>query len=392
MLQGMIFPKIETRILVGVLAFVLIMVLLGWAAINEGGRMAAFTETYHARSIEQGAALFAQNCTTCHGPNGLGGAKAPALNNPQLFGYDFFPEITRQINTLNTERADLERESSSTQTTQDRLNQIDARLKEIDAQIQELDAPRRQQLANAIQKGYDPQHPNRIQNVNWNGTLDSFILTTLIHGRPVSNNYWPLGEGGAGMVAWSQTAGGPLRMDQLEDLTAYILNWNRDWTLEDLFAVQQFAIEPVDPAPLRAQIQQLEASGGQIQSAVGSNVRQIMDELGTVTADAARGEQLYHGQTPSFNGTTLPCFTCHVQEGAGTGPQTNGTMTRVQNERLKDPALAGYTPEQYLVESIVAPSNYIVPGFQDLMIKNFGDNLSTQDLADLVAYLETMTQ
>ncbi|MBI5668807.1 MAG: c-type cytochrome [Chloroflexi bacterium] len=389
MFQGMIFPKIENRILVGVLAFVLTMVLLGWAAINEGGRMAAFDETYHARSIEQGAVLFATNCTTCHGPNGLGGAKGPALNNPQLFGHDFFPEVTREINTLNVERTTLEAEAGRTDTTQDRLNQINARIQEIDARIEELDAPRRQQLASAIEKGYDPQRPNRLQNVLWNGTLESFVLTTLIHGRPVSNNYWPIGSSGAGMVAWSQTAGGPLRMDQLEDLTAYILNWDRDWTLDDLFAVQQFAIQPSDPGPLLAQIEQLQASGGELQTAVGVNVRQILTDLETVTGDPARGDQLYHSQARSFNGTTLACNGCHMPEGPGTGPQTNGTMTRIETERLQDPALAGYTPEQYLVESIVQPGNYVVPDFQNVMIPNFGQNLSLQDLADLIAYLET---
>lgn len=387
MLQGMIFPKIENRILVGVLSFVTIMVLLGWAAINEGGRMAAFEQTFHARSIEQGAALFTSNCSTCHGSDGLGGAKGPALNNPQLFGYDFFPEVTKEIGALRTEKADLQNEASRPDTTPERLAEIDTRLAEIDARIEELDAPRRQQLQAAIDRGYDPQRPSRLQNVGWAGTTESFVLTTLIHGRPVSNNYWS----GGGMVAWSQTAGGPLRMDQLEDLTAYIMNWQRAWTMEDLFAVKQFAIEPVDPTPLRAQIEQLQASGGVIPEPVGTNVRDIVAQLAEVSGDPARGDALYHGTdgARSFNGTALGCSTCHLQEGVAVGPQTSGTYTRVLNERLNDPALASYTPEQYLVESIVLPNNYLVPGFQGLMIANFGQNLSIQDLADLLAYLET---
>jgi hypothetical protein len=71
---------------------------------------------------------------------------------------------------------------------------------------------------------------------------------------------------------------------------------------------------------------------------------------------------------------------------------TDGTFTRIQNIRLQDPLLAGETPEQYIVTSILQPSSYIVPGFQDLMLKTFGEQLSDQDLADLVAYLETMNQ
>lgn len=388
--QGMIFPKIENRILVGIVSFLAIMILLVWAAINEGGRMRALTATFHARSIEQGALLFTANCSTCHGPNGYGGAKGPALNNPQLFGHDFFPEITRQITALQTEKADLNVEASRADTTDARRAEIAARIQEIDMQIQELDAPRRQQLQAAIDKGYDPQRPNRLQNVGWAGTTESFILTTLVHGRPVSNNYWS----GGGMVAWSQTAGGPLRMDQLEDLTNYIMNWDKgsNWTLDDLFAVQQFAIEPVDGAPLLRQIEQLQASGGVLPEPVGTNVQEILVALEGVTGDPARGDAIYHNVQPSQLGALLACSGCHMAEGAGVGPQTNGTYTRTLNERLNDPALAGYTPERYLVESIVMPANYIVPGFQNLMVADFGTKLTLQDLADLVAYLETMNQ
>lgn len=224
--------------------------------------------------------------------------------------------------------------------------------------------------------------------MGWSGTLDSFLLTTLVHGRPVSNNYWA----GGGMVAWSQTAGGPLRMDQLEDLTNYMLNWEREWTVEDLFAVQQFAIEPVDGAPLMAQIEQLQASGGVLLEAVGSNVRGILAQLEEVTGDPVRGDQLYHSQTRSFNGTALACNGCHMQEGPGVGPPTAGTWTRILSERLNDPELAGYTAEQYAVESIVLPGSYIVPGYQNVMIANFGDNLSIQDMADLLAYMQTQDQ
>jgi mono/diheme cytochrome c family protein len=231
----------------------------------------------------------------------------------------------------------------------------------------------------AIQLGYNPQKPDRLKNLGWVGTRDAFILTTLIHGRPVSINYWQNGA----MPAWSQTAGGPLRMDQLEDLVAYIENWDKgdQWTLDDLFAVRQFAIEPVLPG-----------QGGPEVETVGTSVDAALTAIGTVTGDPERGNALYHNQTASQAGVKLACSGCHTQTANGTGPMTDGTFWRVENIRLQDPALAGYTPEQYLVTSILQPSAYIVPGFSDLMLKDFGTKLTTQDLADLVAYLETMTQ
>ena len=70
---------------------------------------------------------------------------------------------------------------------------------------------------------------------------------------------------------------------------------------------------------------------------------------------------------------------------------TNGTYTRVINERLKQPQFADFTAEEYLIDSIVNPSHYIVPGYQDYMIKDFGTRqLTNQDLADIVAYLMTL--
>ena len=55
MFERMLVGKIENRITVGLISFMLIIVFLGWAAINEGGRMQAFQQMEDARAIEQGA-------------------------------------------------------------------------------------------------------------------------------------------------------------------------------------------------------------------------------------------------------------------------------------------------------------------------------------------------
>jgi mono/diheme cytochrome c family protein len=410
MLERMLIPTIENRILVGIVSFVGIMVLLGWAAINEGGRMAALEETYHARAIEQGAILFASNCSSCHGNDGRGLAgRAPGLNNPQFFGHDFFPEVSAEVGGLEAEKTGLTSEKSllNTELTAEgtteariaeinaRIPEIDARIAEIDTQIAELNVTRTTGVQAAVDRGYDPARPSRVENLGWSGTHESFVLTTLIHGRPVSVNYWP-----QPMAAWAQTAGGPLRNDQLEDLVAYIENWDKGdaWSLDDLFAVNQYAIEPADPAPLLEQIQLLQQSGGILPEPVGVDVAAITAQLAEVTGDPARGDALYHGTTTATLGGVLGCQGCQLQEGAGTGPQTVGTWTRVTDERLTLPQYAGFTPEQYLVESIVAPGAYIVPtgcaggGCSNVMVANFGERLTIQDLADIIAYLETMNQ
>ncbi|MBZ0289771.1 MAG: hypothetical protein K8I30_19265, partial [Anaerolineae bacterium] len=101
---------------------------------------------------------------------------------------------------------------------------------------------------------------------------------------------------------------------------------------------------------------------------------------------------LYHNQDSSQLRQKLACSGCHLQAATGTGPMTDGTFWRAENVRIQDPALSGFTAEQYLVSSILQPGAYLVPGFQNLMLANFGERISLQDLADLLAYLETMNQ
>ena len=125
---------------------------------------------------------------------------------------------------------------------------------------------------------------------------------------------------------------------------------------------------------------------------IGTDVVSITNDLKNTVGDAERGEKLYHAQEyATLTGTNLPCTGCHQQAVNSVGPMTNGTFTRVVNERLKEPQFADFTAEEYLIDSIVNPSHYIVPGFQDLMVKDFGTRqLTNQDLADIVAYLMTL--
>ena len=71
-LQRLLIERMENRILVGLTVVLASMVLVGWIAINETGRMASFQQQHLARSIEKGAELFANNCAFCHGTSGKG--------------------------------------------------------------------------------------------------------------------------------------------------------------------------------------------------------------------------------------------------------------------------------------------------------------------------------
>ncbi|MBC8098344.1 MAG: c-type cytochrome [Armatimonadetes bacterium] len=415
-MQRMLIERMENRILVGTVTFIGIMIMFGWVAINENARMASFTQQFEARSIERGAELFAANCTTCHGTDGRGiNGRAPALNSPHFFGYDFAPVarktrndlrdqvagLNNELTRLNTELTTLQTEAAGVDVTAARQAEIQTRIDEINLRIPEINvalAPDTElqvalaaaeaefdtyvvSLDAAVLNGYDPELPSRLVQANWGGTVDDYIFTTLVHGRAQNAAMW----NGNLMVSWSQRGTGSMRDDQVWDLVRYIVNFDKgvNWTLDDLYAVNQFAKVPGAVEEGRPEI---------TADAAGDNPDVVLAawEANGIVGDAARGELLYNNREWSQRAERLGCLGCH--QGAAQGPATEGTWDRVINERLTEPQFAGYSPEKYILQSILIPGAYIVPGYADgVMPLNFSERTSVQDLADIVAYIKTQT-
>ena len=299
--------KIEQKVILGTAFFFGILLLIGWVFIKEDARMADFTTQYEARSIERGATVFESNCASCHGANGQGSGRAPALNNPRLFNGE------------------------------------------------------------------------RLEEIGWEGGLFDYIENAIAAGRPNSSAYWS-----QAMPTWGQEYGGPLRPDQVRDLTRFIMNWERTALDEENPPVvaQDFIVPGVREEGDLGILSSGEPVGADVDAAVAA----------LPAGDPARGEALY-------NSNELGCSGCHL--GGVVAPDVVGTMTRVQERIATVPELAGYTTEQYLVESILAPNAYIVPdegnavysaGGISVMQQNYSSRIDLQDLADLVAYLHTQTE
>lgn len=93
--------------------------------------------------------------------------------------------------------------------------------------------------------------------------------------------------------------------------------------------------------------------------------------------DAANGKTVF---------TTQACHTCHVD--TPVGPAMPGDPPIGDRAATRKP---GYDATAYIYESITQPSAYVVSGFNDgLMPKNFKQILKPQEIADLIAYLETL--
>jgi mono/diheme cytochrome c family protein len=194
-----------------------------------------------------------------------------------------------------------------------------------------------------------------VKEIGYNGTVGDFVRGTIASGRPIpsAGTTYP-----QRMPTWSQRFGGPLRDDQIDSLVAFIMNW------------ESTAAPEVTSAPAG--------------SPVGDDVN---TKLPAGSAD--NGKALTE---------SLGCVGCHVAAPVGPAwlasadPTGQGVGTRAGSSF----SASGYTghatsAEQYLQESIVRPNDFLVPGFNaDLMPKDYGSKLTAQDLADIIAYLQTL--
>jgi mono/diheme cytochrome c family protein len=85
------------------------------------------------------------------------------------------------------------------------------------------------------------------------------------------------------------------------------------------------------------------------------------------------------------------CSGCHSEDdptgGGRAGPSWVNLADHASNR------VPGESPALYIHDSIVNPGAYVVPNFPNgVMPQDFGQRLSTEDLADLVAYLLTLHQ
>jgi mono/diheme cytochrome c family protein len=103
-----------------------------------------------------------------------------------------------------------------------------------------------------------------------------------------------------------------------------------------------------------------------------------------LSGDPANGKVIFNTM---FAQTNFACATCHYadKEDRLIGPGLKGISQRAAQR------VPGETNAQYIHQSIVNPSAYVVPDYPDgLMPQIWGQVLTEQQIADLVAYLMTL--
>ncbi|RME83156.1 MAG: hypothetical protein D6775_08920 [Caldilineae bacterium] len=182
--------------------------------------------------------------------------------------------------------------------------------------------------------------PPRLLERGWKGDLRSFLEATITSGRV-----------GTAMPAWGQTAGGPLRPDQISSVASFIMNWGLDPGKKWGGAPRRVAIGGVEPAPAVGQELLGEAPPRDVRS-------------------AALGRYLFEGPAG--------CGSCHAFNGTtGTvGPD----LTNVVAEKGRD----------YVRDSIVNPDRTASAGHAPgAMPDVFEFVLTDIEIESIIDYLET---
>jgi len=205
----------------------------------------------------------------------------------------------------------------------------------------------------------------RLKEAAFGGTVDNFVRLTVAAGRPRMSEWAKAQNFIDPMPTWGQTYGGPLRTDQVDALVAYVMNWG--------LAYPGGTAEPTA-----------------VVEGVGTDIN---TELPAGDVDAGRA--LAASQV---------CTACHVASPTGppwlasADPNGQGVGTRAEL-RLEQADYTGKATsgDQYLFESIVTPDVFIVPGNAayatagtSVMPHDYGAKLTSQNLADLIAYLQTV--
>ena len=116
--------------------------------------------------------------------------------------------------------------------------------------------------------------------------------------------------------------------------------------------------------------------------------------LGLITLGLAACSAAKIEPTPTPNALVIQgqkvfnarCATCHalVPDTIIIGPSLSGIATRAETR------VPGMSADEYILLSILRPGDYIVEGFNNVMITNFAKELTNEDMNALVAFMMTL--
>jgi mono/diheme cytochrome c family protein len=186
----------------------------------------------------------------------------------------------------------------------------------------------------------------RLAEVGWQDTLEAYIVAASSHGRLMATR--PMYAGNATtavMPPWRDRYGGPLRADQINNITAFILNWAPTALGEaELVELVVPKTKATDPQTI------------------------------------ARGRKVFENN----------CAQCHRMEGQRKPEKAGPDLTHIASIAASRRPEAEMSAEEYIRESFLIPNAYVVAGFEaDKVGHHCGGLLSARQLDEVAAFLLT---
>ena len=206
----------------------------------------------------------------------------------------------------------------------------------------------------------------RLADVGWAGSLEDYVKLTIAAGRPSkTDSQWP-----EIMPTWGGQFGGPLRGDQVEDLTLYVMNWQESALAQ---TPEEDPFQPFDDVLKPVEFQ-------------NTAFLFLSDDEQTAALEEYKARSI---RAPDELWQSEACFACHnLAARQEDEPGQNGPNLADLFERAGS-RVDGMTAEEYVYQSIVDPAAFVVLTYEDVgqMPQNFAEKLSEVEIQDLVEWL-----
>ncbi len=373
-------PDYSRYTLIGLILTLLVIVGFSFYWFGESARLAAASESIATERVERGKEIYAAQCAACHGAEGEGGV-GPALNNKKLLKNtldEIFFSIIRS-GVPNTQMPAWSVDFGGPLTDED-VKDIVAYLRsweptapEIEPVTFEPDATRGALLfasTCAICHGENGKGTDRAPALNDPKRLNSldndWYRATIRNGRPAK-----------GMPTW----GTVLSPNQIDDIIALISAWREGssvqpaFSIDDLLASAIFSLQEEDPESAALHINRaLSIATGKGAEVLSNAAAQLVsgDYAGAIATLEILQEQWPIGEAEAGEESyQANCSVCHGKAGeGGIGPalQNNEFVQSLNNSDLV---------------------NFILEGRAGTAMAGWEGRLSTEEIANIVAFLRT---
>jgi cytochrome c2 len=305
-------PSFPLRIIVGLLSFTILLGVCFVTYVTDvTANLSKRDHEFRGRLIEQGARYYKEQCSRCHGSDGRGiDGLGPGISNANFLG-------KLEFRTIDGQRV-VEQVSKSP----------------------------------------------RLEELGYRGSLRDYIRSVTASGIPIkSSQDWADPH-----PPFDEKYGGPLRGDQIENITMFVMNWGFEPYADDgsIMPIAAGAGPRPTPVPLSP-----EQTAG----------KAVYEKAGCTACHAIKGVGAQGGIGPNLS---------KIGNIAGERIASDQYKTTIKDQ----PAAAN--PEDYIRQSILHPQAYITEKcpqgacIAGVMPQNYEQQIAAGDLNNLVAYLASL--